>query len=108
MNRQNNFHFRHLGNVRLKGKHNLLTIIECINGFEDAQFERKMQTLSLFNEAMTSYHDQQFENALQIFQTILVQDPDDHTTNYFLDNTKRYLRDGVPRNWTGAEEMVHK
>jgi len=108
LNGQNDFQFRHLGSVRLKGKNNLLSIIECINGFDDLQFERKLTTLSLFNEAMGSYHDQQFENALQIFQTILTKDPDDLTAIYFLDNTKKYLREGIPKNWTGAEEMVSK
>ena len=108
LNGQNKFHFRHLGNVRLKGKNNLLNIIECINGFDDAEFERKLQTLSLFNDAMNAYRDQQFENALHSFQTILAQDPDDLTTIYFLDKTKKYLREGVPKNWSGAEEMVSK
>jgi len=108
LNGQNNFHFRHLGSVRLKGKNNLLSIIECINGFEELQFERKLQTLSLFNSAMSSYQDQQFENALQNFQTILTNDPDDLTAHYFLNNTKKYLREGVPTNWTGAEEMISK
>ncbi|HEY5772768.1 MAG TPA: adenylate/guanylate cyclase domain-containing protein, partial [Chitinophagaceae bacterium] len=108
LNGQNNFHFRHLGSVKLKGKNNLLSIVECINGFDELQFERKLQTLSQFNEAMNSYHDQQFENALQIFQAILTNDPDDLTTHYFLTNTKKYLREGVPKNWTGTEEMVSK
>ena len=108
LNGQNSFHFRHLGSVRLKGKNNLLSIIECINGFEELQFERKLQTLSLFSTAMSSYHDQQFENALQLFQTILTNDPEDLTAHYFLNNTKRYLHEGVPKNWTGAEEMVNK
>jgi adenylate cyclase len=108
LNGQNDFHFRHLGSVRLKGKNNLLSIVECINGFEEPQFERKLQTLSIFSTAMNSYHDQQFENALQHFQTILTNDPDDLTAHYFLNNTKKYLREGVPKNWTGAEEMISK
>ena len=108
LNGQNNFHFRHLGNVRLKGKNNLLGIIECINGFDELQFERKRQTLSLFSAAMNSYHDQQFENASEQFQTILTNDPDDLTAHYFLNNTKKYLQEGVPNNWTGAEEMISK
>ena len=108
LNGQNNFHFRHLGSVKLKGKNNLLSIVECINGFDELQFEKKRQTLPQFSEAMNSYHDQQFENALQIFQTILTNDPDDLTAHYFLTNTKKYLREGVPKNWTGAEEMVSK
>ena len=108
LNGQDTFHFRHLGSVKLKGKNNLLSIVECINGFDELQFERKMNTLSLFNDAMTSYHDQQFENAFQIFQTIFTNDPDDLTAHYFLTNAKKYLREGVPNNWTGAEEMVNK
>jgi class 3 adenylate cyclase len=108
LNGQNTFHFRHLGSVKLKGKNNLLSIVECINGFDELQFERKMKTLSQFNEAMSLYHDQQFENALQAFQAILTNDPDDLTVHYFLTNTKKYLREGVPKNWTGAEEMVNK
>jgi class 3 adenylate cyclase len=108
LNGNDNFHFRHLGNVKLKGKNNVLSIIECINGFDDTQFERKLQTLSLFNEAMDSYHDKKFENALQLFQTIVAKDPDDLTAIYFLDKTKKYLREGVPKNWSGAEEMISK
>jgi len=108
LNGQNNFHFRHLGSVKLKGKNNLLSIVECINGFDELQFQRKLQTLQLFSTAMSSYQDQQFENALQNFQTILTNDPDDLTAHYFLNNTKKYLREGVPTNWTGAEEMISK
>src|SRR6187551_1523503 len=108
LNGQNNFHFRHLGSVKLKGKNNLLSIVECINGFDELQFERKLQSLSQFNEAMNSYHDQQFENALQVFQTIVTNDPEDLTAHYFLNNTKKYLREGVPKNWSGTEEMISK
>lgn len=108
LNGQNDFHFRHLGSVRLKGKNNLLNIIECINGFDETNLERKLQNLPIFIEAMNSYRDKQFENALQLFQTILAKDPDDLTAIYFLDNTKKYLREGVPHNWTGAEEMKSK
>jgi class 3 adenylate cyclase len=108
LNGQKEFHFRHLGSVRLKGKNNLLSIIECINGFDKSQLDKKLQTLSLFNEAMNAYQQKQFENALQLFQTILIKDPDDLTAIYFLNNTKKYLREGVPHNWTGTEEMASK
>jgi len=108
LHENNGFYFRHLGNVKLKGKNNLLNIVECINGFDDQQFQRKLQTLSLFNDAMSAYHEKHFENALQFFQMIASKDPDDLTSIYFLDNTKRYLREGVPHNWTGTEEMMSK
>ncbi len=102
------FHLRQLGIVRLKGKHNLLSIVECINGFDQEQFEKKLSTLSYFNEAMTSYHEQQFENAIARFREILNRDPDDQTVKLFMENAVRYLREGIPENWTGAEEMLSK
>ena len=102
------FNFRNLGSVRLKGKNKLLTIIECFDGYELKEFEKKHKTLSAFNEAMEMYHDQQFENATQVFQSILTIDPADQTVKFFLENAKRFLSEGVPENWTGAEEMASK
>ena len=102
------FHLRELGRVRLKGKHNLLSIVECINGFEEDQFEKKLSTLSYFHEAMRCYHEQQFGDAVIIFQQILSLDPDDQTARFFMDNASRFLRQGIPENWSGAEEMLTK
>jgi hypothetical protein len=105
---QGRFQFRHLGSVKLKGKHKLLNIIECMNGFEPMQLNKKLETISLFREAMRTYQDKQFDNALHLFQKIVSLDPDDLTSIFFLENCKKFLREGVPQNWTGAEEMVSK
>ena len=102
------FHLRQLGSVRLKGKHNLLSIVECINGFEQEQIEKRLSTLSFFNEAMSFYHEQKFEHAIELFQMILARDPDDETVNFFMENASKYLMHGVPENWTGTEEMLSK
>jgi adenylate cyclase len=108
INDQHSFHIRRLGSVRLKGKHKLLSIFECINGFNDEELGRKLKTMSDFSEAMNAYHEQQFETAIRLFQQILVTDPDDLTAHFFLGNAKKYLREGIPDNWTGAEEMMTK
>jgi adenylate cyclase len=102
------FHVRQLGSVRLKGKSNVLSIVECINGLDQPEFEKKLSTLSYFNEAMRYYREQQFDNAIMIFQQILAADPGDQTARFFMDNASRFMRQGVPENWTGAEEMLTK
>jgi len=102
------FHLRQLGTVRLKGKNNLLNIVECINGFDKGQFEKKLSTLSSFNDAMSYYHEQRFENAISLFQEILSTDPEDQTIKLFMENASRYLQDGIPENWSGVEEMLSK
>ena len=104
----NKFHLRDLGKVQLKGKYNLLSIIECINGYPDTELQKKTKTLVPFNESMSYYFDQRFENAIQGFQTVLKADPDDRTAIFFMDNSLKYLSTGVPENWTGAEEMLSK
>src|SRR6187399_221802 len=46
------FHLRQLGRVQLKGKHNLLSIVECVDGYPINELDKKVQTLSHFNAAM--------------------------------------------------------
>lgn len=57
---------------------------------------------------MDYYKEQRFENAIQSFQVILTEDPEDRTINLFLENALKYLKNGVPENWTGTEEMLSK
>lgn len=104
----NKYHLRHLGKVQLKGKHKLLSIVECINGYPAEDLEKKVKALQIFSEAMNSYMDQRFENAIQLFQTIIATDPDDLTAIFFMENAIKYCSNGVPENWTGAEEMLTK
>jgi class 3 adenylate cyclase len=102
------FHLRHLGSVRLKGKHNLLNVMECFDGQDAIIFEKKLKTLPEFNRALALYHDQEFEQAVEVFKNILTLNPEDTTAGYFLRNAITYHREGIPENWTGAEEMIYK
>lgn len=102
------YHLRHLGKVQLKGKHRLLSIVECIDGYSEEYFEKKMMTLDHFNQSMSYYFNQRFENAIQGFQSVIGTDPEDFTATFFMENSLKYLRNGVPENWTGAEEMLVK
>ncbi len=103
-----NYHLRHLGKVQLKGKHKLLSIVECINGYPAEDMEKKKNNLPHFNEAMNCYMEQRFENAIASFRIILTTDPEDRTSAFFMENALRYSRNGVPENWTGTEEMLSK
>ena len=102
------YYLRHLGEVQLKGKHKALSIIECINGYSPAEVDKKTGTLPQFKQAMDYYSEQRFENAIQLFQAILTNDPEDRTVNLFMENAVKYMKNGVPENWTGAEQMLSK
>ena len=104
----NNYQFRHLGKVLLKGKNNLLSIVECINGNTEEARNKMINGIPEFNKAMRCYQEQHFENAIQLFQDILTTYPDDHTATVFMEKALKYLKHGAPENWTGAEEMLSK
>jgi len=105
---QDVYHLRHLGKVQLKGKYKLLSIIECVNGYPSEAVEKKLMTIDQFNQSISYYFNQRFENAIQGFQNVLSSDPDDLTATFFMNNALKYLNNGVPENWTGAEEMLVK
>ena len=100
--------FRQLGKVLLKGKHNQLSIVECLNGHSPAIREKRQSAIQLFHEAISLFQQQQFEQAIQYFERILNNDPDDHTSSVFLERSYRFAQYGVPANWTGAVEMLSK
>jgi len=102
------YHLRHLGKVQLKGKHNLLSIVECIDGYPVDALTLKMKSLALFNMGMDHYLQRNFEQAVTVFQGILDQDPEDHAADYILHIAIKHQRNGVPENWTGAEAMMNK
>lgn len=102
------YHLRHLGKVQLKGKYKLLSIVECINGYPDTDLMKKTKTLDQFTTSMNDYFDRRFENAIQGFQEIISTDPEDYTAGFFMENALKYFGNGVPENWTGAEEMQNK
>ncbi|MEJ0104012.1 MAG: adenylate/guanylate cyclase domain-containing protein [Bacteroidota bacterium] len=103
-----NFHLRYLGKVQLKGKHAAIGIHECFSGNESHDFQRKLETLPVFRTGMEQYINKSFEKAGNAFLQVLEFNPGDLTAKFFLNNTNRYLHNGVPENWTGVEEMLNK
>jgi adenylate cyclase len=102
------YHLRQLGSVKLKGKNNLLTICECINGFSSAEIKTRLNTLAVFNKAMQAYRKQRFADSVELFQQLLTVDPDDLTAAMFMQSAMKYLQEGVPENWAGVVEMATK
>lgn len=103
-----NFHLRYLGKVQVKGKQSSIGIHECFSSDSEDQVYKKEKTLAAFNEGMYHYLNKSFENAVKAFESVTGINPDDHTTQFFLDNSIRYLQKGVPENWSGVVEMANK
>jgi hypothetical protein len=102
------FHLRHLGKVQLKGKQVPIGIHECFSGDTTEEIQKKIASLEFFNQGMLHYLNRIFSQAHSSFKKVVEDDPYDLTAEFFLNNTARYISNGVPENWSGVEEMLRK
>jgi len=102
------FNFRYLGRVQVKGKNNSIKIYECFDGESDEIIEKKIASISSFNEGMNHYFTKDFAMAALSFQQVIKANPDDGTAKLFLQKSGQYIATGVPEDWDGVEVMDYK
>ena len=103
-----NFLLRNLGKVQLKGKMAPVGIYECFSGNIAEEKAWKEKTLPVFNTGMQQYLNQSFPDAIESFTQVMHLHPNDHTAEFFIEKAARYMKNGVPANWSGVEEMMNK
>lgn len=102
------FDFRYLGPVQVKGKQNSIDLYECINGDTKALLEHKLNTLPTFNKAMNLYFNKEFAMAAVTFQQIFKKNTLDGTSKLFLNKSARLITQELQDNWKGVELMSTK
>jgi adenylate cyclase len=102
------FHLRPLGKVQVKGKKAPVGIYECFSGNTEEERAKKEKTLSAFNKGLIDYLNKSFSDAIDSFTEVISSNPDDLTVEFFIEKTTRYIKNGVPANWAGIEEMMNK
>lgn len=102
------FHLRNLGKVQVKGKLAPVGIYECFSGNNDEEIFKKEKTLAAFNTGMEQYLNKSFSDAIDSFTQVIHFHPEDLTAEFFIEKATRYIKNGVPANWAGVEEMMNK
>ena len=102
------FHYRYLGKVRLKGKKELIDIYECVDGDVKALKQHKITTRDIFEAGLKHYYDKAFDKAQLKFKEIVTLNNDDTVAQFFLEKCIELEKEGIPEDWTGVEEMTSK
>ena len=105
---KNEFHLRNLGLVQLKGKHHSLNIHECFSCDNEKELENKLNTLSIFNDGVSSYLSKNFEKAHDAFKKITEIDPADRTASFFFLVSRQVLDSANREDKVGVIEMDEK
>ena len=108
LDQTNQYLFRFLGKVQVKGKKKQVSIFEIIDGYPAKVIEMKLKTRAEFEKGLFHYHEREFPEALCHFKQILNVDPGDKAAKLYLKQTQQYLKYGVPTEWDGVEVLTEK
>jgi len=78
------YSYRFLGQVKVKGKKDVVSLFEFFDADPPEVIEFKIQTKTLFEQGVISYYSQQKERATEIFQRIINLNNQDKAAYFYL------------------------
>ncbi|MGB5203724.1 adenylate/guanylate cyclase domain-containing protein [Eudoraea sp.] len=102
------FDFRYLGPVQVKGKQKPIDIYECINGDNAALLKHKLQTLNTFEKGMKLYFNREFAMAAVTFQQIVKKENTDSAAKLFLNRSAHMITQEIDEDWRGIASISYK
>jgi len=100
------FVFRELDKIKVKGKHQPVTIYELLD--VTAQRHLYEALLTRFDHAMDAYRDQNWREAAARFGQMLGTSPDDGPTRLFLQRALEFMENAPEPDWDGVYVMKSK
>ena len=102
------YNFRILDRVKVKGKNKLVTVIEIFDGLEPERMGMAVSTKTLFEEAVAHYLSRDFQTAIDGFMQILDVNPKDNAAMIYVQRAEYYMNSVLPENWDGSENLEEK
>ena len=102
------FNFRYLGPVKVKGKENFIDLYECIDGDEGGLLDHKLNSMHVFEKGMDLFFKKEFAMAAVTFQEVLKMNTKDHTAKLFLNRAAQLITEEIGDDWKGIVAMDNK
>lgn len=99
---------RSLGNVKVKGKELTLGIHEIIDGLPMELKQQKQRASKNFEQAINAYLRADFVTSTPLFKQLSIDFPEDLAARIFYTNSRKYLQEGPPKDWNGADRITEK
>ena len=103
-----NFHYRYLGKVQVKGKQEALEVYDFFGGENEKIIDLKQRSRADFEQGLRQYHLKNFVEASVYFKKVLEIHPGDPAAQLYQKKAGSYIAQGVPQNWSGVEVMSFK
>jgi adenylate cyclase len=100
------FVFRELDKIKVKGKHQPVTIYELLDVISERHQHEAL--LAEFDHAMDAYRAQDWRQAAERLGQMLATYPDDGPTRLFLQRTLEFMENAPEPDWDGVYVMKSK
>lgn len=80
----NIYSFRVIDKVRVKGKSEMVSVFEVFDADAPLLYRKKLETKTLFEQALTLYHLQAFPESAKCFEACLEKNPSDQVARIYL------------------------
>ncbi len=102
------YKMQRIDRVAAKGKTEAVDIYEVWDGLSDAEQARKHAHSEAFQKGYAAFIQGDVSSALQVFQDIVQQDPQDRLAQLYIARSQTFLEQGIPEHWDGVVRMQHK
>ncbi len=102
------FNWRLLDRITVKGKSEPVRIFEVFNQYSDENYENKLKAASVFEEAMTPYLNQNWELAIEGFKDCEELLPEDASIEMHLKRAQSYQETPPAEDWDGVHHYFSK
>lgn len=103
-----NYTYRFLDVVKVKGKREAVYIFEILDGEPAMVRDLKIETKTEYMGAIEAYKAQRFDLARKTFESIRKINPHDKVVDLYIHRCKHILKTGVPEDWDGVQVMDNK
>jgi adenylate cyclase len=102
-----NFEVREIDRIIVKGKDEPVTVLELL-GREGEVDDRRLELRDRFEEALGLYRDQQWDEAIERFEALVEEYPDDGPSPIFLERCREFKEQPPEEGWDGVYRLTSK
>lgn len=102
------FHYRFLDQVKVKGKDKSIGVYEILNGLHEEELRLKLATKAQFEKGIHEYNNRNISAAGTYFNEVLKINKNDRAAEIYSQRCARLLIEGIPDNWDGITMLDEK
>lgn len=103
LTRRDDFHYKYLGKLKVKGKNEMLNVYGVIEGDDESRVEIERLTSGDFEAGLEAFYKRNFTGASVHFNEVLKKNPGNRAATIFLQRAAKLMVTGVPADWDGTD-----